>query len=345
MRRDRQIRMHLPDLAALLGHPDRVDRFGIGVRAGIVAESAAARLNRAAFGFRARPSAEIASESSQTFLVVSRFHRAIGVITIVAGAVFLLCIMLLKVEERRLDAAVMRFVGVRRRTIFAALLLEAALVAVAGSAFGVVLAWVAGAATNAYYQRLFDTRLVFSLVTPGIVGFSVALSLVLGLAAGALAAWRLVRTPPWCSGAEPDADRLGHPEPRRGIRSAPRSRCSGIAVASAMLLDMVMLSGGLERSFERLLLGRGYQIRLTPKGTLPFDTEATLSRASAVIAEVRADPGVAAAGGVLGGSLYARSGDSLVTLFGYGIDPSAQALYEVTRGRRSRAGRHARASC
>ncbi len=107
----------------------------------------------------------------------------------------------------------------------------------------------------------------------------------------------------------------------------------GIAVASAMLLDMVMLSGGLERSFERLLLGRGYQIRLTPKGTLPFDTEATLSRASTVIGEVRADPGVAAAGGVLGGSLYVRQGDSLVTLFGYGIDPSAQALYQVTAGR------------
>jgi putative ABC transport system permease protein len=195
MRRDRQVRMHLSDLAGLVGHPDRVDRFGIALRPGFPPESVSARLNRTAFGYRARPSAEIAAESSQTFLVVSRFHRAIGVITIVAGAVFLLCIMLLKVEERRLDAAVMRFVGVRRRTIFAALLLEAALVAVAGSALGVLLAWAAGAATNAYYQRLFDTHLVFSLVTPGIVGFSVLLSLVLGLAAGALAAWRLVRTP------------------------------------------------------------------------------------------------------------------------------------------------------
>jgi putative ABC transport system permease protein len=196
MRRDRQVRLHLPDLAALLGHPDRVDRFGIRLRDGVTAESAAVRLDRTAFGYRARPSTVIASESSQTFLVVSRFHRAIGVITIVASAIFLLCIMLLKVEERRLDAAVMRFVGVRRRTIFSALLLEAVLMATAGSGIGVGLAWAAGAATNAYYQRLFDTRLVFSLVTPGIIGFSVALSLVLGLAAGALAAWRLVRTPP-----------------------------------------------------------------------------------------------------------------------------------------------------
>jgi putative ABC transport system permease protein len=196
LRPDRYVRLHLPDLAALLGTPDRVDRIGIALVPGTDPARATDALNRAAFGFRAYPSRTIAAESSQTFLVVSRFHRAIGVITIVAAAVFLLCIMLLKVEERRLDAAVMRFVGVRRRTIFAALLLESCLIAGLGSVLGTVLALAAGAATNAYYQRRFDTGLIFSLVTPGIVAFSVALSLCLGLGAGALAAWRLVRTSP-----------------------------------------------------------------------------------------------------------------------------------------------------
>jgi putative ABC transport system permease protein len=85
---------------------------------------------------------------------------------------------------------------VRRRTIFGALLLEAALVAVLGSAIGAVLAGLAGAATNAYYRSFFDTELIFSLITPRIIVFSVCLSLVLGLAVGAIAAWRLVRTPP-----------------------------------------------------------------------------------------------------------------------------------------------------
>lgn len=195
-RRALRVRLHLPDLANLLDAPDRVDRFGIGLAPGVSPDSAVSVLNRSAFGFRAHPSAAIASESSQTFKVVSRFHRAIAVITIVASAVFLLCIMLLKVEERRMDAAVMRFVGVRRRTIFGALVLEAALIAVVGSAVGAGLALLAGAATNAYYRRFFDTELVFSLITPRIVIFSVCLSLVLGIAAGAAAAWRLVRTRP-----------------------------------------------------------------------------------------------------------------------------------------------------
>lgn len=195
-KRERHIRLHLPELAAMLGAHDRVDRFGLGLKSGVSPDSAAADLNRSAFGYRVHSSSSIASESSQTFLVVSRFHRAIAVITIVASAVFLLCIMLLKVEERRLDAAVMRFVGVRRRTIFGALLLEAALVAVLGSIAGAGLAYLASAATNVYYRGFFDTGLTFSLITPKIVLFSVTLSLVLGILAGTVAAWRLVRTRP-----------------------------------------------------------------------------------------------------------------------------------------------------
>ena len=195
-KRERHIRLHLPDLAALLGFPDRVDRFGLALRPGVSPDSAAILLNRSAFGYRVHVSASLASESSQTFLVVSRFHRAIAVISIVASAVFLLCIMLLKVEERRLDAAVMRFIGVRRRTIFGALLLEAALVAVVGSVVGTALSYLASAVTNAYYQRFFDTGLIFSAITQDIVLFSIALSLTLGVLAGMLAAWRLVRTPP-----------------------------------------------------------------------------------------------------------------------------------------------------
>lgn len=195
-RRDLTLRFHLPDLAALLGTPDRVNRFGIVLHPGVSPDDAAGDLNRVAFGFRAAPSAAIAGESSQTFRVVSRFHSAIAIIAVGASAIFLLCIMLLKVEERRRDAAVMRFIGVRPRTIFVALLLEALLVAGLGSVIGVLLAAAAAAVTNWYYQGLFDTALTFASITPGILRFSILVSLVLGVGAGALAARRLVRTNP-----------------------------------------------------------------------------------------------------------------------------------------------------
>ena len=106
----------------------------------------------------------------------------------------------------------------------------------------------------------------------------------------------------------------------------------GIAISSAMLLDMVMLSGGIEKSFGDLLTAKGYQIRLTPKGTLPFDTEATLSNAGSIVLRLRQHPAIAAAGAVLGASLYGRGPDSLVTLFGYGIQPEGQGLYWLQAG-------------
>jgi putative ABC transport system permease protein len=135
------------------------------------------------------------------------------------------------------------------------------------------------------------------------------------------------------------AARAVEPRVSGWVRSLGRRRLrtslavAGIAVSAAMLLDMVMLSGGIEKSFSDMLLARGYQIRLTPKGTLPFDTEATLSGAGELLSILRRDSAIEAAGAVLGTSLYGRVRDSLVTLFGYGIQPETQGLYTVTSGR------------
>ena len=106
----------------------------------------------------------------------------------------------------------------------------------------------------------------------------------------------------------------------------------GVAVASALLLDMVLLAGGLERSFERLLLSRGFQIRVALRGTLPFDTEATLADVTQLVRSVRAQPEVAEAGAVLATSLYAPREEGAVALVGYGIDPSGHGMYEVIEG-------------
>ena len=195
-RSEYRIRTHLGQLQELLGYGDRVDRFAIATAAGVAADSALRRINTLAFGFHAYPSREIAVETSKTFLVVSRFHRAIGMITIVASATFLLCIMLLKVDERRRDVAAMRLMGVSRATVVRTVMLEASFVALLGSLFGVGLGFAVSAFVNAHYQTVYRTPLRFAIVTPGTVAYSVLLSLVLGIGAGALAARRLSRTPP-----------------------------------------------------------------------------------------------------------------------------------------------------
>lgn len=195
-REDLRIRMHLDQLQTLANYGDRVDRFAIATKPSADLPRLIDRINDVAFGFRAYRSKDIAVETSRTFQVVSRFHRAIGIITIVASSVFLLCIMVIKVEERRRDIAALRLMGISRSTVVRAIILEAALIAVLGSGLGILLGWLVSIFVNWHYQALYRTPLAFSIVTPSIITVSVLLSLALGIAAGVGASLRLVRQPP-----------------------------------------------------------------------------------------------------------------------------------------------------
>ena len=195
-RSDYRIRLHLDHLQSLAGYGDRVDRFAVLTKDSTSTERALTTINEAAFGFRAHRSKDIAVQTSSTFRVVSRFHKAIGIITIVASAIFLLCIMLLKVDERRRDIAALRLLGVSRASIVRSVVLEASAIALLGSALGVVIGYGAAGVTNWYYQGLYRTPLKFAVITSDVITLAVGLSLVLGIGAGFIAAQRLVRTPP-----------------------------------------------------------------------------------------------------------------------------------------------------
>jgi putative ABC transport system permease protein len=107
----------------------------------------------------------------------------------------------------------------------------------------------------------------------------------------------------------------------------------GVAIAAAMLLDMVMLATGMRESFRQLLVSKGYDIRLAPKGTLPFDTDATIPGVSAIIAVLRGNPDVREISPVLGGSIHILAHDHDVSASVIGIDPTVQGDYEHLSGR------------
>jgi putative ABC transport system permease protein len=190
------IRLHLPDLQTLAGHGDEVDSIVVRLRTPAHASAVTARMNAAAFGVRAYTSADLAARNSSTFEVITRFHRAIGVVTILASSVFLLAIMTLKSEEMRRQVGVLRLIGISPRTVVGTMLVIATGVSLLGTGVGTGIGYVLSLAINTYYQHLFDTDLMFSTITPGLLGFAAALSVALGIAAGAFTAWRLLRPAP-----------------------------------------------------------------------------------------------------------------------------------------------------
>lgn len=116
-------------------------------------------------------------------------------------------------------------------------------------------------------------------------------------------------------------------------RSRTALTVAGVAVSAAMLLDMVMLGSGMRESFRGFLEQQDYHLRMTPRGTMPFDSEATIGGASTLLARVAADTDVEAVAPVLGGKLFVPRGDSVVAGFALGIAPQLQADYVIAEGR------------
>ena len=102
-----------------------------------------------------------------------------------------------------------------------------------------------------------------------------------------------------------------------------------LSMAVALLADMLMLSRGMEKTFYRVLSSVGYEVRVCPRGTLPFSTDAVIDDSDRVMRALADEPRVERSLRVLGTTLHADS----IPLFVMGIDGGRQSLYRVIDGR------------
>jgi hypothetical protein len=191
-----EARLHLPDLVALTAADpetaDAVSAINVALRPGADADVFARELSARAPGVTV---ASTAAADDESFRVIERFHVAISIVTILGSTAFLLALMVIRADERREVAGLLRLLGLSGRRILAQVLLEGLCIASLGAAFGVLFAMATQGALNAFFQWRYDTTLVFVRVTPSIAARCVALALPLGVAAGLTASWTLLRRP------------------------------------------------------------------------------------------------------------------------------------------------------
>jgi putative ABC transport system permease protein len=193
----RQIRLHLPDLLAVTRAPDAAagsEHVGT-INVSLVDPADAANFARDVSdrmpGVSARRSAD--AEDAAAFVVLERFHLAIAIVTIVAATVFLLALTIMLVDERRETVGVLRLIGLPARRILLQIFLEGALIAAAGSLFGLVLAVASQSLINRFFQWRYDTALVFVRITPDVAALCLAIAVPLGAVATVVASWALLR--------------------------------------------------------------------------------------------------------------------------------------------------------
>ena len=127
------------------------------------------------------------------FVVLERFHLAIALVTVLGSTAFLLALMVMRVDERREIIGILRLVGLSKWRIQQAVLFEGLCIAVAGAVFGILFATVMQGAFNAFFQWYYDTALIFIRLTPGVAAVCVALAVPLGVLAGWVASFTLLR--------------------------------------------------------------------------------------------------------------------------------------------------------
>jgi putative ABC transport system permease protein len=187
------VKMHLADIEKITGRRDQVDLISLRLRKGVDPRELAARLNSEAIGFTAYSAEELARKSSTTFQVVSRFHQAIAIITMMAGAIFIFALVVMRVEDQRKNLAIMSVTGISRTTILKSLILESMFFAFFASLLGAAIGYASAAAVNVYYQHYYQTTLIFARVTAAILLRAILLSFLFGLVAGTFSWFRLRR--------------------------------------------------------------------------------------------------------------------------------------------------------
>jgi putative ABC transport system permease protein len=193
----REVRLHLPDLLELTRPPEtpagteHVETINVALRDPADARAFARDVSARLPGVFAEPAAE--AGDAGPFLVLERFHLAIAAVTIAAATVFLLALTIMLVDERRETVGILRLIGLPVRRILVQILLEGALIAAAGSLFGLVLAAASEVAINRFFQWRYDTTLVFVRITPDVAALCLAIAVPLGAIATVAASWALLR--------------------------------------------------------------------------------------------------------------------------------------------------------
>jgi ABC-type lipoprotein release transport system permease subunit len=190
-----EARLHLDDLLSLTAESsDPASNESVtSINVALADPAAAATFSRtiaARLLLRANPAGDA---ESALFTVIDRFHTAIAAVTVLGSTAFLLALMVIRAEERKETVGILRLIGISRKSILLEVIVEGLLVAIGGAVFGVTIALLAQRGVNLVFQTRYDTTLVFVRVTPSIALRSVAVAVPVGVIAGAVASWTLLR--------------------------------------------------------------------------------------------------------------------------------------------------------
>ncbi len=258
----------------VLGKVGRLDRIELALPEGGASSSAGASLDRSLDRIRAILPAgarlEPAGARTRTFREMTRAFRlnltALSLLALLCGVFLIYNSMTFSVVQRRTLIGTLRTLGVTRREIFAAILLEALLVGAIGTALGLLSGALLGEVLLHLVTRTInDLYFVLSVRRLSLAPASLIKGVVLGLGATAAAALRpameATSTPPRAALTRSAAEASAR-------RSVPRAAVAGVLLLAAGGALLTYPSDRLEPAFAGLFAVVLGCALLTPAATV-----------------------------------------------------------------------------
>jgi putative ABC transport system permease protein len=195
---DNQAIIPLPQLIAGFENSHNLDHIQVKVKNVADLESARDELHSVMRKIRhLAPSDPDDFAINQQDQILEMVHKVTGTIAAIGlfitglslfvGGIGIMNIMFVSVAERTREIGIRKAIGAKRRTILLQFLIEAATICLIGGLVGLAIAWP---------LTLVMQRFLPAVMSPGIVGIALLVSLVTGLISGIFPAWRAARMDP-----------------------------------------------------------------------------------------------------------------------------------------------------
>ena len=139
---------------------------------------------------------EIIERVGEAYRIVQVVFGGLAAVSLIVGAIGIANTMIMNVTERTREIGVLKATGASNAQVMKIFLTDAALLGLVGGSIGVVLGWLISLGINAAAAHYLGEGVLTTAVTPELVVFALAFSLIVGVVAGLYPAYRALRLHP-----------------------------------------------------------------------------------------------------------------------------------------------------